>query len=93
MPAVHAQPGDSKYFLDDPHARANDMVVSTRHPTVGQLTVAWRYIQFAETAPTRVRPTPLLGEHTDEVLRELGYPAAEIEALHEDGVVKREFAV
>jgi len=32
-------------------------------------------------------PPPVLGEHTDELLRELGYSAAEIEALRSDGAI------
>jgi crotonobetainyl-CoA:carnitine CoA-transferase CaiB-like acyl-CoA transferase len=35
-------------------------------------------------------PTPLLGEHTREVLREVGYTDAEIAALHASGAVKTE---
>jgi len=34
------------------------------------------------------RPPPLLGEHTDEVLRELGFPATDIAALRDTGVVR-----
>ena len=37
--------------------------------------------------PERLRPTPDQGQHTDEVLRELGYDAAAIEELHGKGVV------
>jgi formyl-CoA transferase len=37
--------------------------------------------------PDELRPTPDQGEHTDEVLRELGYDAAAIEGLRQRGVV------
>ena len=37
--------------------------------------------------PERLRPTPDQGQHTDEVLRELGYDAAGIKELHGKGVV------
>jgi crotonobetainyl-CoA:carnitine CoA-transferase CaiB-like acyl-CoA transferase len=37
--------------------------------------------------PERLRPTPEQGQHTDEVLRDLGYDAAAIKELHGKGVV------
>jgi crotonobetainyl-CoA:carnitine CoA-transferase CaiB-like acyl-CoA transferase len=92
VPCAPAQAGDSELFLDDSHARENGMVATRQHPTAGVLRVAWRYIQFGHTRPTPGRPTPLLGQHTDDVLREIGYDAPAIAALHEDGVVKTETA-
>ena len=89
-PCAVAQDGDSALFLEDPHALANGMVAVRPHPTVGRLRVAWRSIQFAHTAPTIGRPTALLGQHTDEVLRELGYCDADIRDLHERHIVRTE---
>jgi formyl-CoA transferase len=43
--------------------------------------------QFGDERPPLGGPAPMLGEHTDEVLRELGYDAAAITALHQKGVV------
>jgi len=37
--------------------------------------------------PDELRPTPQQGEHTDEVLRDLGYDAAAIARLHESGII------
>ena len=37
--------------------------------------------------PDELCPTPEQGEHTDEVLRELGYDAAAIAGLHESGII------
>lgn len=83
-----AQRGDSALFLQDPHALANDMVAVRTHPTAGRLRVAWQSIQFANTAAPAGRPTALLGQHTDEVLREVGYADADIAALHAGAIVK-----
>ena len=46
-----------------------------------------RLVRFANTRPIDGRPTPLLGEHTREVLREAGYAEAEIDGLYADGIV------
>ncbi len=92
VPCTEAQAGDSELFLDDPHALENDMVAVRQHPTAGTLRVAWRYIRFGNTSPTQGRPTPLLGQHTDEVLREIGYDADAIAALYAEDIVKTETA-
>ena len=92
VPCAEAQAGDSELFLDDPHAQAMDMVAVRQHATAGELRVSWQYVQFGHTAPTTGNPTPLLGEHTDEVLREIGYNDAEIAAMHANGAVKTETA-
>ena len=92
VPASEAQAGDSELFLGDPHAIANDMVITRAHPTAGELTVAWNYIQFGRTAPSAGRPTPLLGEQTDEMLKDIGYDPGAIRSLHETRVVKVERA-
>ena len=65
-------------------------MATRQHPSAGTLSVAWRYVQFGNTEPAPGRPTPLLGEHNDEVLREVGYDDDAIRRLHADGVVKTE---
>jgi crotonobetainyl-CoA:carnitine CoA-transferase CaiB-like acyl-CoA transferase len=90
VPCAPAQAGDSELFLEDPHALANGMVATRQHPSAGTLSVAWRYVQFGNTEPAPGRPTPLLGEHNDEILREIGYDEAAIRRLYSDGVVKTE---
>ena len=54
--------------------------------------MACQYIHLGNTRPCAWRPTPLLGENTDEALREVGYTEADIKALHEAGIVKAETA-
>ena len=92
VPCTEAQAGDSELFLDDPQAAAMDMVATRQHATAGELRLSWQYVQFGGTLPTTGRPTPLLGEHTKEVLRDIGYNDAEIAKLHDDEVVKTETA-
>ncbi|MFA7250258.1 MAG: hypothetical protein WC273_11590 [Dehalococcoidia bacterium] len=51
-------------------------------------TIAFRMASTADT-PWFCRHAPLLGEHTDEVLRELGYTDAAIADMHASGVAGR----
>jgi crotonobetainyl-CoA:carnitine CoA-transferase CaiB-like acyl-CoA transferase len=90
VPALEAQSGDSEYFLDDPHAQANDMVITHQHPKAGTLRLARQYIRFIDTDLPEGRVTPLLGEHNEAVLREVGYSEEDIRVLNADGVLKTE---
>ncbi|HEY7710861.1 MAG TPA: CoA transferase [Candidatus Entotheonella sp.] len=90
VPCADANSGDSHIFLDDPHAAANDMVVTHQHPKVGQLRIARNYIRFGNTEVVKGIPTPLLGEHNRELLQELGFSETEIAELYTKGVVKTE---
>lgn len=87
VPAALVANADSAVFLDDPHAAANDMVATRVHPTAGRIRVAWQYVQFADTRSSRGLPTPLLGEHADAVLAEVGMSPAEIGNLRAAGVI------
>lgn len=71
----------------DPQALARDMVVETMHPLAGRVSTLGLPVKFHGTPGGVRRPAPLLGQHTREVLAELGYAATEIEALIESGAV------
>lgn len=90
VPCAPAVPGDSDIFFDDPQATANDMVAVQQHPVVARMRIARHYLRFSHTALVPGRATPLLGEHTHDLLQELGYSASAIEELHAKGVVKTE---
>jgi alpha-methylacyl-CoA racemase len=75
--------------LESDHVRAREMLVEIDQPgaaePVRQLGVP---VKLSRTpGDTAQRPGPALGEHTEQVLRELGYPADEIRALLESGAV------
>jgi crotonobetainyl-CoA:carnitine CoA-transferase CaiB-like acyl-CoA transferase len=73
--------------LEDPHVRATGMFTSVEHARLGCLKQISPPFAFSET-PARVRrPPPELGEHSREVLAELGLAEAEIRALAQRGVV------
>ncbi|MGH7722395.1 MAG: CaiB/BaiF CoA transferase family protein [Candidatus Dormibacteria bacterium] len=71
-----------------PQVQAREMVLTTEHPTAGTLQMPGSPIKLSARPATVRRPPPLLGEHTDEVLRELGYSAQDIGSLRADGVVR-----
>jgi formyl-CoA transferase/CoA:oxalate CoA-transferase len=63
------------------------MRVEVEHPSLGSVPqIGLPYKLSATPASIRSAP-PLLGEHTDEILDELGYSATEIGALRTDGVI------
>ena len=77
-----------KQAFEDPQTAARTMIETVEHPTAGALKVIGTPFKFSDTQTSVRRAPPLLGQHTDEILREeLGYDAAKIEALRRDKVV------
>jgi crotonobetainyl-CoA:carnitine CoA-transferase CaiB-like acyl-CoA transferase len=70
-----------------PEAAALEMTIEVEHPAFGALRQIGIPLRFAATPGAIRTPPPLLGEHTDEVLREVGYSWAEVTSLRTRGVV------
>jgi len=73
-------------LANEPSLRNTGTVVEVDHPTRGKYLTVGNPIKMSDS-PTEVKRSPLLGEHTDEVLKELGFKAEEIGALREKKVV------
>jgi len=71
----------------DPQVAARGMVLETDHPVLGRLRTLGSPIKMSATPADASRRAPLLGEHTEQVLKEVGLAADEIEALRRGGVI------
>ena len=84
-------PSGPIYSMDevfaDPQVRHNQMAVPVHHPTLGDIELVGQAFKLSRT-PMKIRnATAELGEHTDEVLTELGYDASTIATLRSSGAI------
>src|SRR5436305_1139828 len=75
-----------KEIADEPSLRATGTVVEVDHPTRGKYLTVGNPIKMSDSA-SDVKRSPLLGEHTDEVLAELGYTQDQVAALRADKAI------
>jgi succinate--hydroxymethylglutarate CoA-transferase len=74
--------------LRDPHTVAREMVRTVKHPTAGELKMLGIPFRFSDTPASVRRPPPMLGQHTEQVLRdELGLTAERISALRAEKII------
>lgn len=76
-------------ILNDPHVLEREMVVKVPHDEWGMLEMLGIPIKLSRTPGQVHSVPPKLGEHTEQVLKNLGYDEMEIEALEASGAVKR----
>jgi crotonobetainyl-CoA:carnitine CoA-transferase CaiB-like acyl-CoA transferase len=74
-------------ILKDPHIKARQMVVDIEHPKIGPMKTLGLPIKSTGELTAIRRAAPWLGQHSEEVLRGMGYGDAEVQALFADGVV------
>ena len=78
---------DLAQVYDDPQVQAREMMVETDHPVAGRVKNIGIPIKLSETPGRFQRPAPTLGQHTDEVLSDLGCSDDEIDKLRTGGAV------
>ena len=75
-------------IMKDPQVTDRDMMVDMEHPIAGMLKLAGIPIKMSLTPGAVERPSPILGQHTDQILREfLGKTKAEIDELRRMNVL------
>jgi len=75
-----------KELAEEPALRATGTIVEVEHPKRGKYLTVGNPIKLSDS-PTVVKRSPLLGEHTDEVLTELGYSTQDIEGFRTSKVI------
>ncbi|MDD5126505.1 MAG: CoA transferase [Dehalococcoidales bacterium] len=71
----------------DPQATANDFFGEVPHPAMGPIKMVNTPVRFRQNPPSLRTPAPEIGQHTEEVLLELGYDWEDIGKLKEQGVI------
>jgi crotonobetainyl-CoA:carnitine CoA-transferase CaiB-like acyl-CoA transferase len=74
---------DYAQVLEHPHTEAVGMVTHADHPTAGHIRMLGSPVKLSDMPARSPRPAPLLGEHTDEILAELGIHPDRMATLHE----------
>jgi formyl-CoA transferase/CoA:oxalate CoA-transferase len=73
--------------FSDPHVLHREMLQEVDHPTAGRIKQTGLPVKLSQT-PGRIRSAPpTLGQHTDAILRDLGFDAAAIASLRKERVV------
>ncbi len=78
---------DPSEVSDDPHVIAREAVVETMHPTIGKMRVPRQGATFSAEKQVVPSPAPSYGEHTEELLSELGFGSEEISRLRNSNIV------
>ncbi|TWC07252.1 crotonobetainyl-CoA:carnitine CoA-transferase CaiB-like acyl-CoA transferase [Bradyrhizobium macuxiense] len=74
-------------LLDHPHTRADQRIMQYDHPAAGRLNCVGHPVTFVGEERNPGLPPPMLGQHTDDVLTEIGLSAASIAELRREQIV------
>jgi crotonobetainyl-CoA:carnitine CoA-transferase CaiB-like acyl-CoA transferase len=79
--------------IADPQIKANQSILEFNDPTAGHVRLLAHPIRYDGEAPGLRRAPPSAGQHTGDVMQELGYPVSEIERMRQSGVLGPDRAV
>jgi crotonobetainyl-CoA:carnitine CoA-transferase CaiB-like acyl-CoA transferase len=71
----------------DPQVEHLAMTLPVAHPVLGRLDILRNAVRMTDAPPTVRAPSPDAGDHSDQILTELGYPTADIDGLRARGVI------
>ncbi|WP_080872695.1 CaiB/BaiF CoA transferase family protein [Oceanobacillus timonensis] len=74
--------------VNDPHYLARDMITEINHPVIGNMKMMGIPTKFSKTPGSIRSAAPLHGEHTLEILKELGYDDNEVKGMDNTGAIK-----
>jgi crotonobetainyl-CoA:carnitine CoA-transferase CaiB-like acyl-CoA transferase len=76
-----------KEVFEDPHMIDRGITIDVNHPVMGKMKAVRNPVLFEEDSPNIRRHAPLLGEHTQEILLDLGYSQEQITEFDTSGIV------
>lgn len=85
VPAAPVQTIDK--LITDQHLQAREMIVELEHPVAGKTMLPGNPFKLQQSGSSPDQPSPTLGQHTEQVLREAGFDAAQIEKLRQCKII------
>jgi crotonobetainyl-CoA:carnitine CoA-transferase CaiB-like acyl-CoA transferase len=73
--------------FDDPQVKHLEAAATVHHPRLGDFRIVNQAVKLTRTPASMACATPELGEHTDEILKEIGYSEADLAQLRKDKVI------
>jgi crotonobetainyl-CoA:carnitine CoA-transferase CaiB-like acyl-CoA transferase len=80
-------------LIEDPHLKAVGFITNSEHPSEGPLHSIGTPWRWSDSQPGETRPAPRMGEHSVEILQDIGYDSEQIQALIESRITQDDGAM